>query len=336
MTLYEELYSFENLKLAFQKAAKGKSLRLDVMLFSKNAEENLRELQTDLMFHSYKPKPLQTFILRDPKTRKISKSNFRDRIIHHALCNIIEPLFEKNFIFDSYANRKSKGVFKALERFDNFKRKISRNNTKKCFVLKADIKHYFETVDHNILLNLLKNKINDRNIIWLIEIILKNYSSVKGMPLGNLTSQFFANIYLNELDQYVKHQLKVKYYIRYVDDFVILHASKEKLEQYQKQIDCFLKENLQLELHPDKSRIIFLQRGVDFLGMRMYYYHRLLKKRNINKFKRKYVHLCARYEEKGIEYDFIGLSKDTPLFYGGEELLTSINLLEFLKIFQNF
>lgn len=202
--LWSKLCSYDNLELAWHKARKHKTLKPYVIEFEKNLKENLMVLRAELLLHSYRPRPLKTFILRDPKTRVISKSDFRDRVIHHAICNIIEPIFDKSFIYDSYANRKGKGVLKALERFDYFKRKVSRNNTKNCFVLKADIRHYFDRVDHKILIRILKRKIKDEKVIWLIRIILSNHKtkdSGKGMPLGNLTSQFFANIYLNELDQ---------------------------------------------------------------------------------------------------------------------------------------
>ena len=144
--LFSSLCSYENLESAFMKARTGKTLKLYVIKFENELKQNLLALRNELTFHTYRPKPLETFIIRDPKTRKISKSDFRDRIIHHALCNIIEPLFDKQFIYDSYANRLGKGTFKAIERFDFFKRKVSKNNTKEAYVLKADIKHYFETV----------------------------------------------------------------------------------------------------------------------------------------------------------------------------------------------
>jgi len=145
-------------------------------------------------------------------------------------CIILSNLYSRKiFIYDSYANRIGKGTLKAIQRFDYFKRKISKNNTKSCYILKADIKHYFENVNHNILINILKSKIVDKRIIALIKTILVNYSNDKGMPLGNFTSQFFANVYLNELDQFIKHEIKAKYYIRYVDDFVIFNNSKDKL-----------------------------------------------------------------------------------------------------------
>ena len=162
MDLYSQLCSYENIELAFKKARKGKTLKLYVVEFEEKLDENLKQLQQELLFHTYKPKPLKTFILQDPKTRKISKSAFRDRVIHHAICNIIEPLFDKCFIFDSYANRIGRGTFKAIERFEYFAQKVSRGFTRPCFVLKADIRHYFETVDHDILLSILKERFKIR------------------------------------------------------------------------------------------------------------------------------------------------------------------------------
>lgn len=170
--LFSQVCSYENLYLAYEKARKGKTLKKYVIEFEKKLKENLNQLRNELIIQSYKPKPLETFIIRDPKTRKISKADFRDRVIHHAICNVIEPIFDKNFICDNYANRKGKGVLKAVERFDCFKRKVSKNNTKNCFVLKADIKHYFENVDREILLSIIKKKIADKNVLWLIETII--------------------------------------------------------------------------------------------------------------------------------------------------------------------
>jgi len=288
MNIYEELCKYENLELAFKKARKGKTQKQYVFDFEKNLNENLLQLRTELLFHTYQPSPLKTFILRDPKTRKISKSAFKDRVIHHAICNVVEPVFEKTFIFDSFANRISKGTLNAIKRFDVFKRKVSKNNTVRCYVLKADIKSYFEAVNHNILINILKKKVDDKRLIWLIRRILSNHQgkeSNKGMPLGNLTSQFFANVYLNELDQFIKQKLRIKYYIRYVDDFVILHQSKTKLGDYKKLIEEFIKNNLDLKLHPEKSQIIKLEKGINFLGFRIFYYHRLLARKNMRKFK---------------------------------------------------
>ncbi len=309
--LYEKVISLENLFLAEKKARKRKTLKPYIIKFEENLDEELHILHQELASHNYNPYPLKTFIIREPKTRKISKSEFRDRIVHHAICNILEPIYEKKFIYDSCANRRGKGTFLAVRRFEKFKYKISRNLTKvkgnaKGYVFKADIKHYFETVNHDILLAILRKTIRDETIISLIIKILKNYDlkgSQKGMPLGNLTSQFFANIYLNELDQFVKHKLKLKYYIRYVDDFVIFHGSKSALEELKKQISDFLKEKLCLELHPEKSKIFPLHRGVNFLGLRIFPHHKLLRKRNIHKLRTKLSQRFIEYNNEILSFD---------------------------------
>ena len=305
---YEELCSYENIETAFNRAKKGKTTKPYVIKYEKELKENLLQLRKELVTQTYKPKPLETFILRDPKTRKISKSEFRDRVVHHTLCNIIEPLFDKTFISDSYANRIGKGTLNAVKRFDVFKRKVSQNNTIKCFVLKADIRHYFDTVDHQILINLLQKKIKDEKVMWLIKIILENHESKmkgKGMPLGNLTSQFFANIYLNELDQYVKHELKAEYYIRYVDDFVILHQSRKLLVEHKEKIDIFLQSKLLLELHPEKSKILLLDQGVGFLGFKIFYHYKILTAKNKRKFRNKLKSMRKDYQSEKIDREKI-------------------------------
>ena len=306
--LYSYFCLYENLLSAFKKARKHKSLRPYVIEFASNLKENLLKLQEELIKQTYKPKPLETFTIRDPKTRKISKSDFRDRIVHHAVCNIIEPIFEKSFIYDSYANRIGKGTRKAVERLDYFKKKVSKNNTKKCFALKADIMHYFDTMDHKILIEILNKKLNGDKLIAVIKSILENYKvkhEEKGMPLGNLTSQFFANVYLNELDYFIKYELRTKYYIRYVDDFIILHDSKEQLSCYKNHINAFLKNKLSLKMHPDKTKIFSIYQGIAFLGLRIYAHHKLLKKSNIKKFNKRLKKLSAQYNSKDFGYDKI-------------------------------
>ncbi|HRZ85284.1 MAG TPA: reverse transcriptase domain-containing protein [Candidatus Paceibacterota bacterium] len=286
-TLYDKLCDINNLFLAFDKARKGKTKRRYVKRFQKNLKENLEKLNKELVNQTYEPCPLKNFILGDPKTRKISKSAYRDRVVNHALCSIIVPILEKSFIYDSHANQIGKGTLKAIERFDKFKRKVSRNNTRECYVLKADIKHYFEEIDHDILIGIIRRKIKDEKVIWLIKKILAVSHKEKGMPLGNLTSQFFANLYLNELDQFVKHKLRVKYYIRYVDDFVIMHNSKQQLEEWKIEINNFLKERLKIELHPSKSHILRLSSGINFLGFRIFFYHKLIRSSNLKNLERR-------------------------------------------------
>lgn len=303
--LWDKLCSEDNLFRAYKKARKHKTQKPYVLDFEKDLQNNLSLLRTELLLYAYQPKPLQTFIVRDPKTRKISKAHFRDRIIHHALCSIIEPIFEISFIYDSYANRKGKGTLKAIKRFESFSRIVSNNHTITAFVLKADIKHYFEEVDHLILINILKKKIKDKKVMWLIRKILKNHSLNKGMPLGNLTSQFLANVYLNELDQFIKRKLKINYYLRYVDDFVILDNNEDKLQVYQRKINDFLTKKLRLYLHPHKTSIRSIKQGITFLGVRLFPFHRLLKKGNIPKLERKVFLLKEEMGLKKICYDQI-------------------------------
>lgn len=174
--MYKKLCSYENILSAFEKSSKGKTRKHYVIKFKKKLKENLLKLQEELKNQTYKPKPLKTIVISDPKSRKISKSKYRDRVVHHILINIIGPIFEPTFIYDSFANQVGKGTFKAIERFHYFKRKVSKNNTLSCYVLKADIKHYFEEINHEILLNILKEKIFDERVIWLIKQILSNHS----------------------------------------------------------------------------------------------------------------------------------------------------------------
>jgi len=288
--IYPNIISLENLTLAWRKARKGKTKKNYVLEFEQNLMENLFQLHKELKNQTYNPGVLKTFILRDPKTRKISKADFRDRVIHHAIINILEFIFDKTFIEDNCANRKNKGSLFAIKRFAKFQKKITNNLTSEAYCFKADIKHYFQEINHDILLNIIQRKIKDKKVIWLIKCIIEResqFSNGKGMPLGNLTSQFFANVYLNKLDQFVKHKLKIKYYIRYVDDFVILSKSKEQLKIWRGQIQDFLIKELKLVLHPEKSRVINLSMGIDFVGFRNFYYYKLLRKRNVRNMERK-------------------------------------------------
>jgi retron-type reverse transcriptase len=296
--LYKKLCSFENISLAFRKAKLGKSKRDYVIKFEADLENNLKSLQEELLNKTYSLGSLKKFVIRDPKTRKIHASIFRDRIVHHAIINILNPIYNKIFIYDSFASRKNKGSQKAIERFESFVRKVSsngkliknsfNNNSIKGYVLKADFRHYFDSVSQEVLINILRKKIDDEDLIWLIKKVLENFEISKGigMPLGNYTSQFFANVYLNELDYYVKHVLKAKYYIRYVDDFVILHKNKKRLEYFLEHINSFL-PFLKIKLHPDKTEIIPLSKGVTFLGYRIFFHDRLLKKINVRYFLKK-------------------------------------------------
>lgn len=315
--LYPKLCSYENIFLAYKKARKGKSQKYYVLEFEKNLAENLIKLQKELTEKTYRPEPMVTVIIRDPKTRKIGKASFRDRVIHHAIVNILHPIFDPTFICDNYASRKNKGHHKALERFDSFVRKVTQNGKKlkgikdknyvQGYALKADIAQYFESIDHEILLRIIGEKVCDEDIMWLVRQILEHNAPVKGigMPLGNYTSQFFANVYLNKLDYFVKHTLRVKYYLRYVDDFAILDKNKEKLERYKKYINEYL-HTLGLRLHETKSRIIPLHQGVPILGFRVFYFNKLLKESSIRQIRRN-LRVWRKDYLKGIKYEDIAL-----------------------------
>ena len=316
--LYEKLYSESNLISAFKKARKGKRKKDYVISFESDLDRNIKLLQSQLRLKIYRPHKLKKFIIRDPKTRTIHASIFRDRIVHHAIINLIQPIYEKIFIYDSFASRKFKGTHIAVKRFECFIKKVSsngrkvkkpfNNNSIRGFVLKADIKHYFATINHEILISILRKKIKDEDFINLIKIVLDNFDTKikgQGVPLGNYTSQFFANVYLNRLDYFVKHRLKAKYYIRYVDDFVILHKDKKVLLESRSKIEKYLK-NLRLELHPEKSEIYPLRNGITFLGYRIFYHYKLLRKRNINHFLMKLnekinLYRCGLIEKEDLE-----------------------------------
>lgn len=213
--------------------------------------------------------------------------------MHHAVFRMLYPIFDKAFIYHSYSCRNEKGTHRAVNRLQKFARKTSENNTKTCFILKCDIRRFFGSIDRSILIGLIQKKIKDKNTMCLMTEIIKSFSTSpnKGLPLGNITSQLFANIYLNELDQFIKHILKIKYYIRYCDDFVILNSSKDYLDNLIRVINYFLQEKLRLSFHPDKIKIRKYRQGIDFLGYVSFPYYRILrtktKRRVFRKIKQK-------------------------------------------------
>ncbi len=206
--------------------------------------------------------------MNDPKRRHIHKAPVPDRIVHHLLYEYLYKLFNKSFIYDSYSCRVNKGTHKGVLRLEKFVRKVSQNYTRDCFALDCDIRKFFASVDHEILLRILGRKIKDRDIFDILMEIIEsfNYGDGKGIPLGNLTSQVFANIYMDEFDQFVKHKLKVKYYIRYADDFIFISENIGYLKSLVNPVSEFLKNNLNLELHPKKIIFRKLNWGIDFLG----------------------------------------------------------------------
>jgi len=284
MSLFNQIISLENLFFAWDKFKKGKKNKLDVQEFEFNLEKNIFQIHRDIKDGNYTHSPYESFYIKDPKQRNIHKATVRDRVVHHAVFAIINPIFEPTFIPNSFSCRVGKGNHKGVDALTRMTRKVSGNNFKNCFILKCDIEKFFENIDHEILLNLIKKKIKDRNVLWLLKKIIKSFSSKycvdsghKGLPIGNLTSQLFANIYLNELDQFIKHKLRIKNYLRYTDDFVILSEDKIYLENLIKPIHSFLLNKLTLKLHPQKVTIRKFHQGIDFLGYVVLPHYRLLR-----------------------------------------------------------
>lgn len=289
---FDDLISIENLFQAWDEFVKGKRKKRDVLEFSRKLEDNLFKLHHRLKNKTYRHGGYEDFYVQDPKRRHIHKASVEDRIVHHLLYKYLYNIFDKTFIHDSYSCRLNKGTHKGVKRLEYFARKVSRNYTRPCWTLKLDIKKFFSSVDHKILIGLLKRKIKDKDILDLLVRVLTSFNTndedrsfavaqndnssfqplglthgkVRGIPLGNLTSQIFANIYLNELDQFVKQKLRIKYYLRYADDFIILSDNKEDISLYIDISYKFLSEELKLELHPKKIVIRNLRWGIDFLG----------------------------------------------------------------------
>ncbi|HTP56949.1 MAG TPA: reverse transcriptase/maturase family protein [Candidatus Paceibacterota bacterium] len=215
------------------------------------------------------------FRINDPKPRDISKASVRDRLLHHAVYRVLYPFFARRFIADSFSCQLGKGTHRALDRFRAFAYRASRNHTRSCWVLKCDIRKFFASIGHGILSEVLARHISDPDTRWLLARIIGSFSP--GLPLGNLTSQLFVNIYMNEFDQFVKHRLKVKYYVRYADDFVFLHHDRDYLAELLPRVGDFLKEALNLDLHPNKVSITTLASGIDFLGWVHFLDHRVLR-----------------------------------------------------------
>lgn len=277
---YQSIISVENLLLAWKEFVSGKKQKKDVQEFSLRLMDNILKLHTELATKTYTHSPYEAFNISDPKPRNIHKALVRDRLVHHALYRILYPFFDRTFISDSFSCRKHKGTHRALNRFRDFGRKVSRNHRRTCFVLKCDVRKFFASIDQSTLLFILERYIPDKEILWLLCRVVESFHSTaqgKGLPLGNLTSQLLVNVYMNEFDHYVKHQLKAKYYIRYADDFVILSHDKSHLSKVLRYIVVFLRELLRIELHPDKVYIKTLASGVDFLGWVHFPDHRVIR-----------------------------------------------------------
>lgn len=277
---YHTIISLENILDAWKEFSRGKKSRKDVQEFERDLMTNIISLHRDLVAKTYRHSAYQAFKISDPKPRDIHKASVRDRLLHHAIHRNLMPFFERTFISDSTSCQKGKGTHRALQRFKHFTNSVSMNDTKTVWVLKCDIKKFFANIDQTILLEILAGYIPDRDIVWLISIIVGSFHSSApgvGLPLGNFTSQLLVNIYMNEFDQFMKHKMKAVHYIRYADDFAVLSRDRAYLERILPLMQEFLWDRLRLTMHPNKISIETLASGVDFLGWMHFPHHRVLR-----------------------------------------------------------
>ncbi|MEW5939258.1 MAG: reverse transcriptase domain-containing protein [Chloroflexota bacterium] len=313
---YPEIHSLLNLWQAFKKAAAGRRMNPSVAQFEYNLENELVQLRDELENESYQPGGYRSFTVHEPKRRKISAAPFRDRLVHHALINVAGPMLERKFIFDSYANQVGKGTHKALDRCTHFLRQYQ-------YILPCDVKQFFPSIDHQILRGILAKTIYDERAMGLIDKILKSGEGIlsseydlvhfpgddlfsrqrpRGLPIGNLTSQFWANVYLNELDQFVKRVLKARAFIRYVDDFVLFSNDQAEVHEWRAAIVDFL-AGLRLTIHEGSASPRPCWRGVTFLGFIVFPDHRRLRPVKGYAFRRRWRHLADEVLAGSLTHD---------------------------------
>ncbi len=271
--IFDQIMSLDNLFSAWDEFKSDKKKKLDVQRFEWKLEENIFRLHRELKSKTYRHGSYSSFYLQDPKQRHIHKAKVKDRVLHHAIFAKVNPIFEETFIPYSFSCRINKGTHKGIASLAKVLRQIGHNNSKPCFALKCDIRKFFESVDHDILFDIIEKRIKDKDVLWLMREIIESFISAqsnlferRGLPIGNLTSQLFANVYMNEFDQFVKHKLRVKNYFRYTDDFVVVADNEKYLKELIPKIKFFLNTGLRLSLHPKKVSIRKLNQGVDFLG----------------------------------------------------------------------
>lgn len=319
MNLQEQLQEWGNVSLAYRNASRGKRGRGATAAFEMLLADNLLELQKELSEQNYRPSGYTSFYIHEPKKRLISAAPFRDRVVHHALCNVTVPYFEKLFIPDSYANQKGKGTHRALDRCTQFARRFK-------YVLPCDVKQFFPSIDHAVLRESLAKMLPDESTMWLVERILASGQGVlseeyemiyfsgdnllaanrpRGLPIGNLTSQWWANCYLNPFDQFVKRELGCRGYLRYVDDFLLFSDSKRELMNWREKILKRL-ERFRLTLHEDSAYPKPVTEGIPFLGFQIFPDHRRLKPRKGYAFRRKMSHLLKSAPREKINATVLG------------------------------
>ncbi|HAY23405.1 MAG TPA: alpha/beta hydrolase [Desulfobacterales bacterium] len=313
-SLWERIIAWDNLYSGYCEARNGKRYRQDVLEFGNRLEERLIEIQNRLIWKAWAPARWNEFYVYDPKKRLIEAPQFKDRVVHHALVRIIEPLFERKFIHDSYACRKGKGTHAAVDKLQGFLRQ-ARRQWGKVYVLKADIAAYFPSIVHDRLLAILSRTIRDKNAFWLCRTIVEGCGHQgRGVPVGALTSQLFANIYLDQLDHLIKDEFGEPFYLRFMDDWVILAPSKARLNEILAEVKECLIAFLGLSLNP-KTRIFPAHQGVDFAGYRIWVTHRLPRKRNVLRARKRFRLLMESYGRGEITLDDIRPSVASFLGY---------------------
>lgn len=330
--IFDRICDWDNLCVSFKKASKSRRYSGDVLRFRQNLEENLINIQNHLLWATWEPGPYKYFTVYEPKERMIMAPPFRDRIVHHALINIIEPLFERKFIFDSYACRSGKGIHRSACRVRQFLRR-AKSRWGCAFVLKADISKYFPSIDSSVLGGIIKKTVRDTKTLSLCEkIVFHGAENGKGVPVGALTSQLFANAYLDRLDHFAKDDLGLKYYLRYMDDWVVIGQSKPELRRHKTAMENFVSETLRLKLNK-KTDIFPSSHGVDFCGYRVWDTHILPRKRNVKRARKRLMAMAAKYHSGEITKhklmsvlaSFIGYMKHCASRRTIAEILIKIN-----------
>lgn len=330
--LWKQICSWENLHSAFIEARKGKKFKNEALRFGSRLEENLTNIHNHLIWKSWRPGPWREFWHTDPKVRFIQAPPFQDRIVHHALVDVIQPYFVRKFIHDSNACIAGRGTHAAMGRVNEMLRRTSRSWSR-TYVLKADISRYFPSISHDILMRILSRTIRDKDVLWLCDTIIRQNESPRGIPVGFLTSQLFANVYLDQLDHCMKDAWGVKNYVRYMDDFVVLGSSKKELWDMLEMIQDFLAMKLALSLNP-KTAIYPARKGVDFAGYRIWPTHILPRKRNLKRARKTFKSLSRAYAEGkiGLEYikprlaSFLGYTKHCSSWRSTESVLNDLVL----------
>jgi len=294
--IWQKVIEYDSLYRAYQRASKGKRYSFESMKFRVNLEENLIQLQNELIWKTYIPQPLRLFTIHEPKERKIAAPEFRDRIVHHSLVAAVESYFESRFISDNCACRRGKGTHYAMHRMHTFTKR-AHQEFGDFWILKGDVKKYFPSIRHDLLKGVIRRTISDRDVLWLIDSIIDSFGECgRGIPIGALTSQLFANIYLDALDHFVKETLSRKYYVRYMDDFVILGAAKEELRGVLLDVASFLSGSLDLTLNY-RTGIWPERHGIDFCGYRIWSTHIKLRKRTVKTARKRLKAIAKRYPQ---------------------------------------